>query len=227
MKGTHQIAGLLLAPLFMLATSCHHDNLPPRLTQQQITDYCKALSGEYEGAYHILYTDSTVKVHENEEGRMVKDDYDSVIAPAVISITDRDMRSVIFHRFPVSILSKVVDADAALSQALSQAAPMDVPAKYNIKLDTDYTNVQWYIMPTVLPLTLTYGGMEHRLRIQLDNGSLHHLFSPEELAHPLAFSGWRYLELDVKALYDGDRLVQEFDMWEGNGMMLVFRQKKD
>lgn len=55
MKGTHQIAVLLLAPLFMLATSCHHDNLPPRLTQQQITDYCKALSGEYEGAYHILY----------------------------------------------------------------------------------------------------------------------------------------------------------------------------
>lgn len=227
MKGTHQLAGLLLAPLFMLATSCHHDNLPPRLTQQQITDYCKALSGEYEGAYHILYTDSTVKVHENEEGRMVKDDYDSVIAPAVISITDRDMRSVIFHRFPVSILSKVVDADAALSQALSQAVPMDVPAKYNIKLDTDYTNVQWYIMPAVLPLTLTYGGAEHHLRIQLDNASMHHLFSPEELGQPLAFSGWRYLELDVKALYDGDRLVQKFDMWEGNGMMLVFRQKKD
>ena len=227
MKGTHQIAGLLLAPLFMLATACHHDNLPPRLTQQQITDYCEAISGEYEGAYHIIYTDSTVKVHENEEGRMVKDDYDSVIAPAVISITDRDMRSVIFHRFPVSILSKVVDADAALSQALSQAAPMDVPTKYNIKLDTDYTNVQWYIMPTVLPLTLTYGGAEHHLRIQLDNASMHHLFSPEELAHPLAFSGWRYLELDVKALYDGDRLVQKFDMWEGKGMMLVFRQKKD
>ena len=193
MKGTHQIAGLLLAPLFMLATSCHHDNLPPRLTQQQITDYCKALSGEYEGAYHIIYTDSTVKVHENEEGRMVKDDYDSVIAPAVISITDRDMRSVFFHRFPVSILSKVVDADAALSEALSQ----------------------------------TYGGTEHRLRIQLGNGSIHHLFSPEELAQPIAFSGWRYLELDVNALYDGERLVQKFDMWSGNGMMLVFRQKKD
>ena len=50
---------------------------------------------------------------------------------------------------------------------------------------------------------------------------------PEELAHPLAFSGWRYLELDVNALYDGKRLVQKFDMWSGNGMMLVFRQKKD
>lgn len=227
MKGTHQIAGLLLAPLFMLATSCHHDNLPPRLTQQQITDYCKALSGEYEGAYHILYTDSTSKQWQDEAGHTVKGEYDSIIAPAVISITDRDMRSVFFHRFPVSILSKVVDADAALSEALSQTAPVDIQVTYNIRLDTDYTHVEWYTMPTVLPLTLTYGGTEHRLRIQLDNGSLHHLFSPEELAHPLAFSGWRYLELDVKALYDGDRLVQKFDMWEGNGMMLVFRQKKD
>ena len=227
MKGTHQIAGLLLAPLFMLATSCHHDNLPPRLTQQQITDYCKALSGEYEGAYHILYTDSTSKQWQNEAGHTVKGEYDSIIAPAVISITDRDMRSVFFHRFPVSILSKVVDADAALSEALSQTAPVDIQVTYNIRLDTDYTHVEWYTMPTVLPLTLTYGGTEHRLRIQLDNGSLHHLFSPEELAHPLAFSGWRYLELDVNALYDGERLVQKFDMWEGNGMMLVFRQKKD
>ena len=227
MKGTHQIAGLLLAPLFMLATSCHHDNLPPRLTQQQITDYCKALSGEYEGAYHILYTDSTSKQWQDEAGHTVKGEYDSIIAPAVISITDRDMRSVFFHRFPVSILSKVVDADAALSEALSQTAPVDIQVTYNIRLDTDYTHVEWYTMPTVLPLTLTYGGTEHRLRIQLDNGSLHHLFSPEELAHPLAFSGWRYLELDVNALYDGERLVQKFDMWEGNGMMLVFRQKKD
>jgi ribosomal protein S18 acetylase RimI-like enzyme len=80
MKGTHQIAGLLLAPLFMLATSCHHDNLPPRLTQQQITDYCKALSGEYEGAYHILYTDSTSKQWQNEAGHTVKGEYDSIIA---------------------------------------------------------------------------------------------------------------------------------------------------
>ena len=227
MKGTNQIAGLLLAPLFMLATSCHHDNLPPRLTQQQITDYCKALSGEYEGAYHILYTDSTSKQWQNEAGHTVKGEYDSIIAPAVISITDRDMRSVFFHRFPVSILSKVVDADAALSEALSQTAPVDIQVTYNIRLDTDYTHVEWYTMPTVLPLTLTYGGTEHRLRIQLGNGSIHHLFSPEELAQPLAFSGWRYLELDVNALYDGERLVQKFDMWSGNGMTLVFRQKKD
>ncbi|MBQ7685007.1 MAG: DUF4840 domain-containing protein, partial [Bacteroidaceae bacterium] len=187
----------------------------------------KALSGEYEGAYHILYTDSTSKQWQNEAGHTVKGEYDSIIAPAVISITDRDMRSVFFHRFPVSILSKVVDADAALSEALSQTAPVDIQVTYNIRLDTDYTHVEWYTMPTVLPLTLTYGGTEHRLRIQLGNGSIHHLFSPEELAQPIAFSGWRYLELDVNALYDGERLVQKFDMWSGNGMTLVFRQKKD
>ena len=80
-----------------------------------------------------------------------------------MTVTDGEMRSAIFHRFPISMLSRVVDDNEPLRQALAEAPDMDLTARYDLGLYTDQETVVWALEDMTAGLTLRYGGREHHI----------------------------------------------------------------
>ena len=212
MKRMKLMRGIGLLCMALVFGACHHDTITPRLSKAQKQEYGQKLAGTYTGRYVIAYTtDGGGK--EATEG----------IKQATVSITDYDMQSVIFHDFPVSMLSHIVK-DANLSQALAEVPNMDITAQYKFQYDTDYTNTLWNYTPTPVSLTLDYGGATHHITFRLGNNQRYYLFHPGDWqqSRPLLFCQWE-LMFDFVSLYEGDRLVQQFDFGSGTcGMFVVF-----
>ncbi|WP_158611164.1 DUF4840 domain-containing protein [Prevotella sp. OH937_COT-195] len=126
------------------------------------------------------------------------------------------------HKFPISILSNIVDADADLSKALASLPDMDLSAKYHINYETNYTDILFYIQPNALYLTLNYRGADHHIRIEFDNSNRVYCFHPKDLEKQHAFKSVNDIVMNLLAIYNGAKLVQKFDLWEGNGMYVMF-----
>ena len=131
---------------------------------------------------------------------------------------------VFFQDFPISLISKVVDADKELSDALAEAAPQAITARYDLGYDTDYEQIKWAFTPNVMSLYLVYGGADHHIRIEF-NSNYNYICAADELTQPnsflsLAKSG---VALQLKAIYDGSNLIQRFGAEEGNYMHIIFK----
>ena len=212
METTKRMKGMGLLLAVLLFGACHYDTPTPRLSKAQKQEYGQKLAGTYTGRYVIAYS--------NDEGDK---EATEGIKQATVSITDYDMQGVFFHDFPVSMLSHIVK-DADLAQALAEVPNMDITAHYDFRYDTDYTNTLWSYTPAPVSLTLTYGGATHHITFRLGNNHRYYLFHPGDWqqSRPLLFCQWQ-LVFDVVGLYDGDRLVQEFDFGSGTcGMFVVF-----
>lgn len=204
--------GLLLATLMVAA--CHNDNLPPRLSKSQKQEYGRKLAGTYEGTYNIIYSIQGKDSVNNKK-----------MTQAMVSITDYDTRNIFFHDFPISMLSRIV-LNADLSKALAEVPNQDISAQYGFQYYSDYTSTVMSFTPNPVSLTLEYGGATHHIVIHFGNNSLNYLFSPDDWAQqrPLLSAQWQ-LVFDFMAIYDGDRLVQEFDYgnYDAYGMFVVFK----
>ena len=82
-----------------------------------------------------------------------------------------------FQDFPVSLISKVVDADEGLSHALAGASPQAITARYGFDYDTDFLHIIWAFIPNVMLLNLNYGDTDHHIRIEFNNNSQTYKFT--------------------------------------------------
>ena len=215
---------LAMLAAFYLASCGSDDNLEGRLTHEQKETYAQKISGEYPGRYVIVYKDKDCKEWTDEEGRHMTEAHEEVFSGVQVDVSDSKMSHVFFQDFPVSLISKVVDADEGLAHVLAETSSQAITARYGFDLDTDYSHVKWAFIPNVMLLQLNYNGADHRIRIEFDNNSQYYTFKKDELNQPkpfipLAKNG---IALQLKAIYDGPTLIQRFGSVDGNYMHVMF-----
>ena len=142
-----------------------------------------------------------------------------------VDVSDNKMLHVFFQDFPVSLISKVVDADDGLSHALAGASPQAITARYGFDYDTDFLHIKWAFIPNVMLLNLNYGDTDHHIRIEFNNNSQTYKFTEDELKQPKAFGSLAEngIALQLEAIYDGSTLIQRFGYENGNYMHILFK----
>ena len=216
---------VMTVAMFFLASCCSDDNVERRLTNTQKETYGQNISGEYPGEYIIIYKDKDCTDMTDEKGRhIITKAHEATFGDVQLEVSDYKMLHVFFQDFPISLISKVVDADKELSDALAEAAPQAITARYDLGYDTDYEQIKWAFTPNVMSLYLVYGGADHHIRIEF-NSNYNYICAADELTQPnsflsLAKSG---VALQLKAIYDGPTLLQRFGSESGNYMHIMFR----
>ena len=211
---------------FSLASCSSDDNIERRLTLTQKETYGKNISGEYSGEYIIIYKNKDCTDMTDEKGRhIITTAHEAIFGNMQLDVSDYKMQHIFFQDFPVSLISKVVDADEGLSQALAEASPQAITARYGFDYDTDYSHIKWAFIPNVMLLQLNYSGTTHHIRIEFNNNSQYYTFTEEELKQPktyrsLAANG---ITLQLEAIYDGSTLIQRFGYESGNYMHIIFK----
>ncbi len=208
---------LLFALMTMLAiVACDNAPVYHGLTQQEKESYGQCIKGEYPGRYTIIYTDTLTK---GGDTKLLRETVDSV----TFSVSDLTAHTVIFNDFPLRLLARVVE-DPELSQALSTVPNMGLTGSYEFKRATENGKVDWSFDMSPIALSLTYGGQQHNIVVHLANSYNYLSLAKGRIEGGTAFEQDLQLQLVVDAIYEGDRLVQQFDDgWQdGSEMMAVF-----
>ena len=205
--------------------SCGSDDVEKRLTSEQRELYAQNISGEYPGQYVIIYKNKDCIEGTDEAGRPMTIAHSETFDGVQVDVSDSKMLHVFFQNFPVSLISKVVDADEELSHALAEISPQAITARYGFDYDTDYSHVKWAFIPNVMLLNLNYDGVDHHIRIEFNNNSQYYKFTEDELKQPKAFCSLveNGIKLQLEAIYDGSTLIQRFGYENGNYMHIVFK----
>ena len=208
---------LLLFSLFSLASCSNEDDVVKRLTNKQKETYAQNISGEYPGQYVIIYKNKDCIEGKDEAGRPITVAHSEAFGDVQVD--------VFFQDFPVSLISKVVDADEGLSHALAGASPQAITARYGFDYDTDFLHIIWAFIPNVMLLNLNYGDTDHHIRIEFNNNSQTYKFTENELKQPKAFGSLAEngIALQLEAIYDGSTLIQRFGYENGNYMHILFK----
>lgn len=221
---------LTIACMMLVAVtlaSCNKDNdMEMRLSHQQKETFGQNIAGEYTGKLIVTYTNKDSKVTiDEEEGHRSIEAYRETFDNVQIDVSGYKMHHFFLQDFPVSLIARVVDADAALSQALAGAAPVAVTASYDFGYATDYSHIAWAFTPNVMPLSLNYGGEDHHILIEFNNNSQYYTFTQEELGHPGAIGSIaeQGINLQLQAIYDGSTMIQRFDTADDNYMHITFK----
>ena len=211
---------------FSLASCSSNDNVEILLTHTQKETYGKNISGEYSGEYIIIYKDKDCTDMTDEEGRhIITNAHEATFGDVQLDVSDYIMQHIFFQDFPISLISKVVDADEELSLALAEASPQAITARYGFDYDTDFSHIKWAFIPNVMLLNLNYGVADHHIRLEFNNNSQYYMFTEEELQQPKAFRSLAEngITLQLEAIYDGSNLIKCFGAEEGNYMHIIFK----
>ena len=195
------------------------------MTSKQKETYAQNISGEYPGQYIITYKNKDCVEGTDEAGRPITVAHSETFNDVQVDVSDNNMLHVFFQDFPISLISKVVDADEGLSHALAESTQQAITARYGFDYDTDYSHVKWAFIPNVMLLNLNYDGVDHHIRIEFNNNSQYYKFTEDELKQPKAFCSLveKGIKLQLEAIYDGSTLVQRFGYENGNYMHIVFK----
>lgn len=216
----------MIVAAFSLASCSNEDDVTKQLTSKQKETYAQNISGDYPGQYVIIYKDKDCKDMTDEKGKhIITTAHEAIFGNVQLDVSDNKMQNIFFQDFPVSLISKVVDADEGLSHALADASPQTITARYGFDYDTDYSHIQWTFIPNVMLLNLTYDGTEHHIRIEFNNNSQCYKFAQDELKQPTAFCSLveNGITLQLEAIYDGSTLIQRFGYENGNYMHIIFK----
>ena len=123
---------IMIVAMFSLASCSSDDNVERQLTNTQKETYGQNISGEYPGQYIIVYKDKDCKEWTDEEGWHKNEAHQETFSDVQLDVSDYMMQHVFFQDFPVSLISKVVDADMELSDALAEATPQAITARYDL-----------------------------------------------------------------------------------------------
>lgn len=215
----------LLFSVFSLASCSSEDDVVKQLTSKQKEAYAQNISGEYPGQYIITYKNKDCVEGTDEAGRPITVAHSETFNGVQVDVSGNNMLHVFFQDFPISLISKVVDADEGLSHALAESTQQAITARYGFDYDTDYSHVKWAFIPNVMLLNLNYDGVDHHIRIEFNNNSQYYKFTEDELKQPKAFCSLveNGIKLQLEAIYDGSTLVQRFGYENGNYMHIIFK----
>ena len=219
---------ILTAAVLTTLTACRNNETHrTHLTQTEMDTYGKAIAGQYEGSYIILWSNSTMPWHETEDGRKTRENVRETVENVSITVTDNTLRSIAFHKFPIRLLSNIIEDDEALKEALAEVPDMDLTTHYGWTLHTDEVSPIWGMQKMMTPLTLTYGGQEHTIILKFKS-DVRQILDKAKLEGSMCFSQVNTLQLSFDELHVDGKLVLADDSWEANGgdLLVVFRMKQ-
>ena len=115
---------VMCAALLSLVSCNSDDNVERRLTTNQKERYAQNISGEYSGEYIIIYKDKDCTDMTDEKGRhIITKAHEATFGDVQLDVSDNKMQYVFFQDFPVSLISKVVDADEGLKPCTRRSLP--------------------------------------------------------------------------------------------------------
>ena len=217
-----------MAALVVMLGACRsNETHRTRLTQTEMDTYGKAIAGQYEGSYIILWSNSTMPWHETEDGRKTRENVRETVENVSITLTDNTLRSIAFHKFPIRMLSNIIEGDEALRTALAEMPDMDLTARYGWSLHTDEVSPIWGMYDMMTPLTLTYGGQEHTIILKFRSDVMQ-ILDKAKLEGSKGFSQVSTLQLSFDELHVDGELVLEDESWEANSgdLLAIFRMKQ-
>ena len=212
---------ILMLTTVLLLTACSSDPVLHGLTQQEKETYGQAIAGDYPGSYTILYTDNGLPQTPDGDQQLMR----TTIDDALVTVDNYTTHALFFHDFPLSVLSRVVEAGSELQHALDTLQNRALTATYEFRGEGKYGLVNWAFDVQPIPLTLSYGGMVHHLYIHFKGNSNFYELAKGQIESGTAFNQGRQLQLSLSAIYEGDQLVQEFDnVWtKSSELMLIFQ----
>ena len=219
---------VLALGLTLTLTACRNNETHrTHLTQTEMDTYGKAITGQYKGSYIILWSNSTMPWHETEDGHKTRENARETVENVSITLTDNSMRSIAFHKFPIRLLSNIIEDDEALKEALAEVPDMDLTTHYGWTLHTDEVSPIWGMQKMMTPLTLTYGGQEHTIILKFKS-DVRQILDKAKLEGSMCFSQVNTLQLSFDELHVDGKLVLADDSWEANGgdLLVVFRMKQ-
>ena len=203
---------LLFILMAALTVACSSDPVFHGLTQKEKESFAQSIAGEYPGRYEIAYTDV-----QNPDTTGDDKLHHYTVSGATLSVSDLTMHTVIFNDFPVSLLAHVVD-DPELSHALSTLPNMGLTGSYEFHQTADSDRLDWNYILNPISLSLTYGGQKHNILLQFDN--TYYSFV-EFTKGQIAFEQQAVLQLQLTAIYDGQRLLHDFNIWTSHDRLLI------
>jgi len=218
-----KIAFTMLVVTLFIASCRNEEHKPTLLTREQQETYARNISGTYPAKCYVYYTNKDSKRGFDEHGNPIVYGKDELIEDVQFHVYNYNMQHIGFGGFPVSMISRVIDGNEGLKQALeAYTTPTYAFARYFFK----YSNVDgiiWYFKPNGFDLTLNYDGADHLIRIILNNNQ-YHTFNEEELLQPSASSVFKNEShaFYLSAIYDGDKLIQHFNRNGENEMDFIY-----
>lgn len=205
---------LMLLLICALAVACSNDPVFHGLTQKEKETYAQSIAGVYPGRYEILYTDAQGQPADDDKLRR------KTVSDVTISVSDLTNHSIIFNDFPLSLLAQVVD-NAELSQALSTMPDMGLTGSYEFQNSARQSHVDWNFDVNPIALSLNYGGKKHNITVQFRNPYTFVELSKGQLDGGTAFEQGAVVQVEVSDIYDGDRLLHDFNGWGSDDRMLL------
>ncbi len=222
------LAAAMLAMVFLTLASCSGNDgyATKSMTEQQKKDFGNAVKGNYKGKCIVFFIDANSQYVPDENGKNAKTGEEKVLEDMELSVSNYDSRLLTLHKFPASIVSGIVDADPALKEAIASLPDVDLTANYAVMYGSDLESYDFYLTPNPISFTTEYGGKKHHIRITFESLGRVYVFSPKDLEKPNAFATQDLVTFSAAAIYDGERLVQTFDTYYGNGMEIAFKLDK-
>ena len=206
---------LIFILMATLAVACSSDPEYHGLTQKEKETFAQSIAGEYRGRYEIIYSDAQAQQTTGEEKLRRQ-----TVNDITFSVSDLTRSTVVFNAFPISVLAHVVD-DPELSQALSTLPDMGVTGNYEFNKGGEEGQVNWVSTLNPISLSLTYGGKQHDIVVQFWNPYTFVEFSKDQLKDGATFMQNAVLQLQVTAIYDGDRLLHDLSGWGKDERTLI------
>lgn len=206
---------LLFFLIAALAVACSKDPVYHGLTEKEKETYAQSIAGDYPGRYEIVYTDAQGQPSADDDKLRRK-----TVSDITLSVSDLTHHSIIFNDFPLSLLARVVD-DPELSQALGTLPDMGLTGSYEFIRSEEHGLVDWNFDVNPIALSLNYGGKKHNITVQFRNPYTFVELSKGQLDGGTAFEQGAVVQVEVSAIYDGDRLLHDFNGWGSDDRMLL------
>lgn len=202
-----KIFPLLILAMLMLS-SC--DNDPANKVTLSRRQLAQAIEGHYQGYYRVLWGDlGTGASEEDSVGRVSMD------------VQDWDHRTVVFNDFPLHLITKVVDDESALAEALRERPTAELLSYYSFLIPND-NSVDLYIKPQGFHITAPYEGRVANLFFSFSDASRFYGISRQELQGKMALRSQDAICVRLLSVKDDEGRLLFEDTGKGTGSKFFY-----
>lgn len=169
MKYCKRVLSLLV---ILVLASCHHGvTFHPQFSDAEYEKMGNAVMGTYHGKYMVL-------IWAQEGGITTLE-----IPDASISVSGWDKRQMVFHEFPIRLLSKTLAEDSFISQYFASRPNQDLVANYTFdgtQRELDGTIWFYHKFISSISFTIDSQGEKHHVEFTPTNGSCYNSIKMED-----------------------------------------------
>lgn len=195
---------LILILSVILFASCERGvKIHSRFTKAEYEKMGNAVMGTYHGKYMtFVWTQDSLIVHE--------------IPDATVSVSAWDKQQIVFHDFPISLLSKTLAEDSFVSQYFASRPNQDLTAQYTFNgISREVDGTIFFQYKFLNSISFTTGpdslGKKHYIELPPTSGHVYSTFTMDECEGIMILRNRGFAAVDFVDMTDnGKSLVGEW-----------------